>query len=103
MRRNGVWGLQAGAGPMLSAMVQSLLSVFEAHRYATCLKTLTVAVEFFGGEADAASLLDYALTRSCSAAAPVYKVPLLGHRDTGAQWGIRTAPSNGLAHLAHAN
>lgn len=59
---------------MLSAMVQSLVAVFEAHRYPACLKTLALAVEFFGKEADAAALLDYALTSSCNAAAPVYKV-----------------------------
>lgn len=59
---------------MLAAMVQTLLSVFEAHRCAACLKTLAVAVEFFGEEADATGLLEYALTRSCDAAAPVYKV-----------------------------
>ena len=70
----GLCAAQKGTGPMLSTMVQSLVAVFEAHRYPACLKTLALAVEFFGEEADAAALLDYALTSCCNAAAPVYKV-----------------------------
>ena len=73
LRAPGVCAAQKGTGPMLSAMVQTLVTVFEAHRHSACLKTLATAVEFFGEEANAAALLEYALTSSCHAAAPVYK------------------------------
>ena len=70
---------QGAAQPMLSAMVSTLVTVFEAHRTASCLTTLAVAIEFFGDNLDAAPLLAAVLTSVCGSAAPIYKVvPLWG-------------------------
>jgi len=71
---------QGDAQPMLSAMVSTLVAVFEAHRTASCLTTLAVAVELFGDNPDAAPLLAAVLTSVCSSAAPIYKVvPVFRH------------------------
>ena len=59
---------------MLSAMVSTLVAVFEAHRTASCLVTLAVAVEFFGDRLDAAPLMAAVLTSVCNSAAPIFKV-----------------------------
>ena len=58
---------------MLSAMVSTLVAVFEIHRPASCLLTLAVAVEFFGDRLDAAPMLAAVLTSVCSSAAPIFK------------------------------
>ena len=59
---------------MLSAMISTLVAVFEAHRTASCLVTLAVAVEFFGDRLDAAPLLAAVLSSVCNSAAPIFKV-----------------------------
>lgn len=80
---------QGDAQPMLSAMVSTLVAVFEAHRTASCLTTLAVAVEFFGDNPDAAPLLAAVLTSVCSSAAPIYKVvSLFRHAQYGCQWQL---------------